>query len=117
MSRADEIAQGLRDETGALTFPLDVLEYSQGHRDYDAGTPPPKVSSASYDLGRFRAQEQREATEDLMVDLRRQDAERDLRMRELLKDRPDILAQYLANMAAIRARQTDSTAANERKAG
>ena len=102
MSRADEIAQGLRHESGSLTFPLDVLDYSQGHQDFAEGVPPPKVSSASYDLGRARARLKLEKEAEFEAWQRAEDERRDSAMREVLADRPDLLADYLAKIAEIR---------------
>lgn len=102
MSRADEIAQGLREPSGCLTFPLDALEYGQGHVDFAAGNPPPKFSSASYDLGRARAREAREEDNAFKDYLRAEDERRDAAMCDILKDRPDLLADYQTKIAAIR---------------
>ncbi len=104
MSRADEIAQGLRHESGSLTFPLDVLEYNQGHADYQDGVAPPRVTSASYDLGRARARESREFGAEVMANLGAQQERSSAALRDMLKDRPDLLAEYDAKITAIRKR-------------
>lgn len=104
MSRADEIAQGLRDEGGALIGGLVALDYLQGMQDFENGTRPPKLSSASYDLGRTRAREAKEARQDVMEWIEREDRRRDAAFREVMKDRPDLLAEYDAKMAEIRQR-------------
>jgi hypothetical protein len=108
MSRADEIAQGLREEGGALTFPLDVLDYSQGHEDFGAGVPPPKVTSASYDLGRARARQKAEQDAEFWDWQRAEDERRERAMTELLKDHPEALAEYRAKMAEITTRKAPS---------
>lgn len=101
MSRADEIAQGLREESGCLTFPLEVLDYAQGHADFKAGTPPPRLSSPSYDLGRNRAREAKEHEMDFMAKFEAEQEASHQRVRALLKDRPDLLAEYDASIAEI----------------
>ena len=53
--RQREIAQGLRDKNGALIGGLVVFDYLDGIRDWKAGTPPPQITSTSYDLGRSKA--------------------------------------------------------------
>lgn len=106
MSRADEIAQGLREPGGALTFPLQIEDYNQGHADFKAGTPPPRVSSASYDLGRARARQKVEDEAGVMDEIAAESKRRHEAVRELLKDRPDVLADYDARMAEIDRRNT-----------
>ena len=102
MSRADEITQGLREPGGALIGGLVVLDYVAGMDDFEAGNPPPKgITSASYDLGRLRAREAAEADADALEAMRRDDARREHAMRDILADRPDLLADYLAKMAAL----------------
>lgn len=102
MSRADEIAQGLRDEHGGLIGGLVVEEYNQGHIDFEEGTAPPAFTTTSYDLGRQRAArlaaEQR-AVKDWM---RREDDRRERAMAEILADHPEALAEYRAKIAEIR---------------
>ena len=105
MSRADEIAQGLRDETGALIGGLDVLDYLQAHRDHDAGVDRPRISSASYDLGRARASEIAEKKVDLLAKIEAESEATRQRVRGLLKDHPGILADYDRQMATIDTRK------------
>jgi hypothetical protein len=105
MSRADEIAQGLREPGGALTFPLDCLDYGQGFVDFKAGTPPPRVTSASYDLGRNRARQAAEDDAEFKDKLRADSEATDARVRALLSDRPDLLAEYDAKMREISTRR------------
>lgn len=103
MSRADEIAQGLREPGGALIGGLHVFDYVQGIEDFKAGNPPPKMTSTSYDLGRNRAREDAEFTSDVMARLEAQQERSRQAVRELLRDeRPDLLADYDAKIAAIR---------------
>jgi hypothetical protein len=105
MSRADEIAQGLREEGGALTFPLNCEEYGQGFADYRAGNPPPSFTTASYDLGRNLGRRRAEEAADdqaVMDALKVEQERRHQAVRDMLKDRPDVLAEYDAKIAAIR---------------
>lgn len=102
--RRHDIEQGLRDETGALTFCLDALDYSQGHSDFAAGTPAPRDTSPSYDLGRYRAGQKAEAEADTLAVFRAEEARRSAAIRDILKDRPDLLAQLEADLAKIRTR-------------
>lgn len=94
----EDVKNGLRTATGQMVGGLDVLDYAQGRRDFAEGTPPPPVTSASYDLGRRRASEEAEAKADLMARLARESAETDRRVRALLHDRPDLLAEYEQRM-------------------
>ncbi len=99
MSRADEIAQGLRNVNGGLIGGLHVEDYVAGICDFEAGNPPPKgITSASYDLGRKRARETAEVIADINA---RQDASHQ-KVRELLADKPELLADYDRQIAAIR---------------
>jgi hypothetical protein len=102
-SREAEIAQGLREPGGALIGGLHVLDYNQGHTDFEEGTPPPPVSSTSYDLGRARAAEKAEFEADVMARLEAQQERSHQAVRDLLKDRPDLLADYDAKIAEISA--------------
>lgn len=101
MSREDEIRQGLREPSGALTFPLDVIDYGQGMEDFENGVDPPKMSSASYDLGRFRAREKRELEAEVMDEIEARSRLSRAAVRDALKDRPDLLAEYDAKIAEI----------------
>lgn len=102
MSREREIEQGLRERSGCLTFTLVAEEYSQGHIDYEAGASPPDFSSPSYDLGRFRAAEKADNAREVMDKIRRDREDGEARMRAILRDRPDVLAEYDARISAIR---------------
>jgi hypothetical protein len=104
MSRADEIAQGLREPGGALIGGLHVEDYNQGFEDFAAGNPPPRMSSVSYDLGRRRAARDAEITADVMAKLEAQQERSHQAVREMLRDKPDVLADYDAKIAAIRNR-------------
>lgn len=101
MSRADEIAQGLREPGGALVGGLIVEDYVKGIEDFENGSPPPKISSTSYDLGRSRAREKADFENDVMARIEAEQARRHQVLREMLKDRPDVLADYDAKMAEI----------------
>lgn len=106
MSRADEIAQGLREPGGALIGGLVVLDYVQGIEDFKEGNPPPRMSSASYDLGRRRARDDAEFEAEVMGELDAEQERRHQAVREMLRDKPDVLADYDAQIAKIRSRQT-----------
>ena len=103
MSREDEIRQGLREPSGTLIGGLHVMDYLQGWNDFEEGNPPPKMSSTSYDLGRARAREKIEAEAEVREWIEADEQRRANAMREILKDRPDILADYEAKIATIRA--------------
>ena len=104
MARADEIAQGLRSPTGALIGGLVVEDYVKGMDDFKGGSPLPKMTSASYDLGRMRACEAAEQTDDILQKLEKQQAELHEKVRQMLiNSRPDLLADYDKRMAEIRA--------------
>src|SRR5688572_15643068 len=90
----EDVKNGLRTPTGQLVGGLDVLDYVQGREDFAAGNPRPPVTSASYDLGRRRASEEAEAKADLLARIAREAEEHDRHIRELLHDRPDLLAEY-----------------------
>lgn len=105
MSRADEIAQGLREEGGRLTFPLIAEEYGEGFADYQAGNPPPPFTSASYDLGRNLGRRRAEEALDLRAVMDALSAEQERRhqaVRDVLTNRPDLLREYDVRIAAIR---------------
>lgn len=103
-SREAEIAQGLRHPGGALTFPLNVLDYTQGYKDFKLGNPPPRISSDSYDLGRNRARREAEETAEVMAAIDAEQERRHQSVRAMLADKPEILAEYDAKIAEIRAR-------------
>jgi hypothetical protein len=102
VSRQQEIEQGLRHESGALAFPLNVEEYSQGFIDYRDGAEPPRMTTTSYDLGRAYGARKAEADADFKAWMKAEDERREAAMRAALKDRPDLLADYLAKIAEIR---------------
>jgi hypothetical protein len=106
MSRADEIAQGLRHEGGSLTFCLDAIEYGQGLEDYNAGKPPPRMTSDSYDLGRAlgqRREDDARRSRELLAQIEADQAASRRRVREIIAEagRPDVLAEYDARMADL----------------
>lgn len=102
MSRQQEIEQGLRREGGALAFPLNSEEYQQGYVDYLDGAAPPRMTTTSYDLGRALGARRAEEKAVVLAQLRAEDERREAAMRDILKDRPDLLADYLAKIAEIR---------------
>ena len=108
MSREDEIRQGLREPSGMLIGGLNVLDYWQGANDFKQGNPPPQMSSASYDLGRMRAQERQEKATAFDAWIKAEDARREAVMQDILKDRPDLLAEYKAKIASIRERTPEA---------
>ena len=101
-SRQREIDQGLRTETGELIGGLHVLDYVQGIRDYEDGVLAPRVSSTSYDLGRFRAAEKAELRQAVLDQVEQRFRAADEAIREMLADQPDLLAEYEASMARLR---------------
>lgn len=103
MSRADEIAQGLREPSGCLTFVLVAEEYGQGHADFRAGTPPPKFSTPSYDLGRARAARLADEDAAFKERLRAEALAGRIRLRAILAEagRPDLIVEYDAKMAEL----------------
>lgn len=101
MDRALEIAQGLRTPDGGLVGGLDALEYLAGWSDYETGRPPPDFSSRDYDLGRARAAERASERADVLATIRKRQGADHQRMREFLKDYPEILADYDARIAAL----------------
>lgn len=101
MSRADEIAQGLREPGGALIGGLVAEDYNQGHIDFENGAPWRLASSASYDIGRWRAQEKADDLADLKAKMEADAAESRRKVRELLAEHPDLLADFDAKMAAL----------------
>lgn len=105
MSREDEIKQGLREPSGALIGGLHVEDYCRGICDFEAGLPPPKVTSTSYDLGRMRAAEKSEHANAIMDEIERRQEQAHLTIREMLKDRPDLLTEYDAKMDKLKERK------------
>lgn len=101
MSREMEIKQGLREEGGALIGGLVVIDYLQGMDDFANRAPPPDVTSASYDLGRMRASEGAEQAREVMDALERRQRQSQDAVRAMLKDRPDLLAEFNAKLAEI----------------
>lgn len=103
MSRSDEIAQGLRDESGALVGGLDILDCIQAAEDFHAGRPPPKMTSSSYDVWRARLAREAAEREEFKARYHAEMMEMRERMRQLLREanRPDLLAEYDAKMAEL----------------
>lgn len=100
----EDVKNGLRSPTGGLVGGLVVLDYIAGRADFAAGTPPPTVTSASYDLGRRRAAEDAEERADFIAKLQQRNREANERVRAALKDRHELLEEYDRNMAAIHAK-------------
>jgi hypothetical protein len=100
----EDVKNGLRTPTGQMVGGLDIIDYVRGREDFASGAAPPAVTSASYDLGRRRASEAADAKADFLAQLARERAVTHQRVRELLSDRPDLLAEYEARIAAIDAK-------------
>lgn len=100
--RQREIAQGLRDESGALIGGLVVFDYIDGIQDWKDGKPPPPITSTSYDLGRAKAARDAELKADVLRELAERQAASHAEVRKLLAHRPDLLVAYDAKMAALR---------------
>src|SRR5690349_1916129 len=95
---ADE-NNGLRDETGALIGGLVVFDYLDGIKDFEAGKPPPEMTTPSYDLGRQRAAEKAADKAEVQAWIKRQSDETDARLRKLLS--PEQYAEYRAQIDRI----------------
>jgi len=94
----DDVRNGLREPSGELVGGLDIFAYVQGRDDFVAGRAPPPITSASYDLGRLRAAEDAAEKAALRQWMEQENAERDLRVRALLRSHPAELAAYEAAM-------------------
>ena len=101
-SRQREVEQGLREPSGCLTFVLVAEDYSQGFADFESRAPWPESATASYELGRARAGERAGDAADLIAKIDRDQEETRQRVRALLADRPEILADYDARMAELK---------------
>ena len=101
MSRADEIAQGLREPSGALTFPLDAFEYTRGYDEAERGVAATGLTSPSYDLGRALYGRRQEATSERADYFKREDERADAAMRKVLP--PEAYEEWAAKVAEIRA--------------
>lgn len=104
MSRADEIAQGLRDENGGLIGGLVVEDYVRGLEDFHAGREAPRgITSASYDLGRSRARRQAEERARLLEMIEEDSRKTRARVREIILStgKLDVLAEYDVKMAEL----------------
>lgn len=106
MSRADEIAQGLREPSGELIGGLYVEDYVQGIRDFETGATPPRFTSTSYDLGRARARDDADRRDDMLAKLRAAELRRRDVIRGLIAHKPDVLAEFNAKMAELDAKHS-----------
>lgn len=102
MTTAPNPGNGIRDENGSLIGGLYVFEYRQGMDDFDAGTPPPKITTVSYDLGRQRAAEKAGEKAFFRRKLAEDREESKRRMKEILP--PEFYAQYERDMAKLEAK-------------
>src|SRR6185312_10098436 len=98
----EDLKNGLREPGGALVGGLNVFDYAKGHADFKAGNAPPSVTSSSYDLGRRRASEEAEAKADFLAMLEQRQRESEQKVRQILKDHPDILRECEQKMVEIR---------------
>lgn len=102
-----EIEQGLRSEGGSFIGDpekpgLHVLEYVQGKQDFVDRAPWPDNPSPSYELGRHRAGLEFEENAKVMDAINERQRQSDMALREMLKDRPDLLADHDRRLAEIR---------------
>lgn len=110
MGRAErfkrEIQQGLRSPEGAFLGDdgrgLNIGEFADGYDDFKNKRPFPDNPTVSYEIGRTRAYEEWEETQAVLDRIAADEKRRDDALREMLKDRPDLLAEYDAKIAAIR---------------
>lgn len=100
-SRQREIEQGLREPSGALIGGLDILDYNQGLTDYQDGNPSPRITSTSYDLGRELGRRREEETAAMLAKIKADQDRSRAAMRDMIKHRPDLLADYDAKMAEL----------------
>lgn len=91
---------GLRDASGALIGGLIVDDYNKGFEDFEASSPPPSLSSPSYDLGRQRAAQRAEDSRWFEKWQADRDAKTDAGMGKLLT--PEQYAEYRSKIDAIR---------------
>lgn len=108
--REREIAQGLRAPDGGLIGGLHVFDYVQGFDDAEAGRPPPDFSTTSYDLGRqlyWRRQEEAERTRKMLAEINAENDRRIEAVRQIVMEagRPDVLAKFDADLAALKPRE------------
>ena len=113
MSRVDRIErekqQGLRNEHGSFIGDperpgLHILEFAQGYQAAKDRAPFPDDPTPSYEIGRTRAQEDMEDDQAFKERMSAQQDRQDAAMRDMLKDRPDLLADWEDKIAAIRNR-------------
>jgi len=90
----------LRDETGALIGGLDVLEYNKGFDDFNTGSPPPEMTTASYDLGRQRGAERKASEAAFKAWMDAEDARRMKVMQKILP--PADYAELVLKIEEIR---------------
>lgn len=116
MSRADEIAQGLRDETGALIGGLDILECFKAAEDFAAGRPPPRMTTTSYDVWRARLGREADERRQVRAAIDAESARSRAAVREILTEqgRADLLAEFDAKMAELDRAHYARTAGTER---
>lgn len=103
MSRADEISQGLRHEDGGLIGGLDIMECVKAAHDYRAGRPPPKITSASYDVWRARLAQEDDERRQVMAAIEAEQRRQHESVRRALLEagRPDLVAELDAKISAL----------------
>jgi hypothetical protein len=105
-----EKQQGLRGQLGSFIGDpeapgLHIVDFCQGYQDAKDRAPFPENPTPSYEIGRTRAQEDMEEARAVNDWLKADEERRDAAMRDMLKDRPDLLADWEAKMAEIRNRK------------
>lgn len=90
----------LRDANGGLIGGLVVFEYNAGIEDFEAGEPPPEVTSPSYDLGRQRAAEKKAGSAQVTAWLKREGERVDATMEAMLT--PEQYIEYRASLDAMK---------------
>lgn len=106
MSRADEIAQGLRHEDGGLVGGLYLEECLKAAEDYEAGRPPPRLTTPSYDVWRARLAREDSERREVLAKIDAEDARSREAVRRIIieQGRLDVLADYDAKMAELDAK-------------
>jgi hypothetical protein len=94
------VGDGLRDVTGTLVGGLYAEDYARAIDDYGAGRDAPRLTTASYDLGRAKASEDAAAARELVERLRHESDERGRAVRAMLP--PEAQADFDRQMEDIR---------------
>jgi hypothetical protein len=94
------MTNNLRDENGGLVGGLEVSEYNAGFTDFEERRPPPKLTTASYDLGRQRSAEKAENKHNFVTWLTREEERRNEALKALLPPKP--YAALMQQISTIR---------------